>query len=90
MIRDPSAYPNGLEDVRNSVVTGECWGAIVVNANATSAWRSAVESGDGTYDPQGSIGIFYSGAKFYQIILLYLVPLVGGRSELQNCPDSNN
>ncbi len=76
VVRDPADFPNGLEDVRHSVYTGECWGAVVVNANATSAWREAASSG-GSYDPQGSIALLFSGARFFQIIILYVLPLVG-------------
>ncbi|WWC98465.1 hypothetical protein V866_005356 [Kwoniella sp. B9012] len=75
-IKDPSNYPNGLEDVRRSIVAQECWAAIVVNANASSAWTDALQSGDESYDPTGAIGIYYSGARFYQVVLLYFDSLI--------------
>lgn len=76
VIRDASSYPRGVYDAMDEVTNKDCWGAIVVNANATSAWRAAVESGDGSYDPSGAVGVFYQGARYYQIILLYLAPFV--------------
>ncbi|WVW80760.1 hypothetical protein I302_102746 [Kwoniella bestiolae CBS 10118] len=75
-IKDPANYPNGLEDVRRSVLAQECWAAIVVNANASTAWTEALQNGDATYDPTGSIGIYYMGARFYQVVLLYFDSLI--------------
>lgn len=74
----PSDYPTayGTEAAIDDVLHKRCWAAIVVHGNATAAWRNAVENGDGSYDPTGAVGIYYSGARFYQIILLYLRPFV--------------
>ncbi|KAI5449661.1 hypothetical protein NCC49_004122 [Naganishia albida] len=76
VIRDAADYPRGVYDAMDEVTNKDCWGAIVVNANATSAWRAAVESGDASYDPSGAVGVFYQGARYYQIILLYLAPFM--------------
>lgn len=76
VIRDAADYPRGVYDAMEEVTNKDCWGAIVVNANATSAWRAAVQNGDASYDPSGSVGVFYQGARYYQIILLYLAPFV--------------
>ncbi|WWC92395.1 uncharacterized protein L201_007352 [Kwoniella dendrophila CBS 6074] len=75
-IKDPSNYPDGLNDVRRSVIAQECWAAIVVNANASSAWTNALQNGDASYDPSGAIGIYYSSARFYQVVLLYFDSLI--------------
>ncbi|WWC65254.1 uncharacterized protein I303_107871 [Kwoniella dejecticola CBS 10117] len=75
-IQDPSNYPNGLDDVRQSVLAQECWAAIVINANASSAWTDALNNGDASYDPTGAIGIYYSSARFYQVVLLYFDSLI--------------
>jgi hypothetical protein len=72
VIRSASDYPNGLEDVRREVLGQECWAAVVVNANATSAWRTAIESGDASYSPNGAVGIYFQSARFYQVVLLYV------------------
>lgn len=76
VIRDAASYPNGIYDAMHEVEVQKCWGTIVINANATTAWRDAVENGVATYDPQGSVALLYQGARFYSIILLYLVPFV--------------
>ena len=77
VMRDPSNYPNGLADVQNEVLTQQCWATVVINANATSAWTSALAAGDSSYDPTGAIGIYVQSARFYQVILNYLEPIVG-------------
>lgn len=72
-IVDPSRYPGGPEQVMDAVGKSGPWGAVVVHANATSAWRNAVTTGNPSYDPSGSVGVYYSGARFYQIVLLFVV-----------------
>ncbi|KAI9634655.1 uncharacterized protein MKK02DRAFT_37535 [Dioszegia hungarica] len=81
-VRSASNYPNGLADVQREVLQQECWAFVVVNANATSAWRAAVRNGDGSYDPNGAIGIYYMGARFYQVQYLYTESLI--KEELSN------
>lgn len=75
-VRQASDYPNGLEDVRQEVLHQKSWATVVVNANATSAWRNAIRNGDANYDPNGAIGIYYMGARFYQVQYLYTEALV--------------
>lgn len=72
IIRSASDYPNGLEDVRREVLGQECWAAVVVNANATSAWRTAIQNGDSSYSPNGAVGVYFQSARFYQVVLLYI------------------
>lgn len=50
--------------------------ALVVYPNCTSSWRTAVQNGLADYDPTGCLGIFYSGARYYQVTLLYLAPFM--------------
>jgi hypothetical protein len=50
--------------------------AIVVYPNCTSTWRTSLQNGLADYDPTGCVGIFYSGARFYQVSLLYLAPFM--------------
>lgn len=75
-IVDPAMYPGGPQEVMTAVAKSGPWGAVVINSNATSAWRNAVTTGNGGYEASGSVGLFYSGARFYQIVLLYVVPLM--------------
>ena len=75
-IHAASEYPNGLADVQHSIFAQKCWAAVVINANATSAWTAALADGDTSYDPTGAIGIYYASARFYQVTLLYIESLV--------------
>lgn len=48
-----SYFPGGLEDVKANVGYSNHWGAIVANANCTTQWQSALQTGDSSYDPTG-------------------------------------
>lgn len=72
IVRSASDYPNGLADVRHEILGQECWAAVVINANATSAWREALQTGDASYSPNGAMGIYFQSARFYQVVLLYV------------------
>lgn len=50
--------------------------AVVVYPNCTSTWTTALQNGLANYDPTGCVGIFYSGARYYQVSLLYLAPFM--------------
>lgn len=76
VIKSPNDYPNGLEDVRRDIMGQKAWAAVVINANATSAWRTALANGDASYDPTGAIGVYYASARFYQVTLLYIESIV--------------
>jgi len=71
-IQDASQYPGGPEQAKEDVGYSRHWGAIIAYPNSTSVWREALATGDASYDPSGCVGIFFSGARFYQITLLYL------------------
>ncbi|ORY31253.1 hypothetical protein BCR39DRAFT_527132 [Naematelia encephala] len=72
IVKDPADYPDGLQDVYMDIKAQRCWAAVVVNANATTAWRNALQTGDSSYDPTGAVGVYYSSARFYQVTLLYV------------------
>jgi hypothetical protein len=71
-VRPSSDYPNGLESARHDVLGQKSWATVVINANATSAWREAVTTGDANFDPTGAITIYIQTARFYQVSLLYV------------------
>ena len=50
--------------------------AVIAYPNCTSTWQSSLAAGNASYDPTGCIGVFYSGARFYQVTLLYLSPFM--------------
>jgi len=58
----PSDFPNGPQDVMQSVGHNFAWGAVVIYPNATTAWRNAIETGNASYDPTGCVGIYFSAA----------------------------
>ena len=63
------------QDAIDDVLNQRCWAAIVIHGNATSSWRDGVEGGV-EHEAQGSMGIYYEGARYYQVLLLYLRPFV--------------
>lgn len=76
-IVDPTTkYPGGYEQVMEAVRHSGPWGAVVIFGNATTAWTDAVQNGVATYDPTGSVGIYFAGARFYQVVLLFLSSLL--------------
>lgn len=78
-IKPSSDYPNGIQDVQDSILRQDAWVAVVVNANATTAWRQALADGDASYDPTGAMTIYYQSARFYQVTLLYFEQTVRSR-----------
>ncbi|KAK4689248.1 hypothetical protein P7C73_g850, partial [Tremellales sp. Uapishka_1] len=75
-LRPASQYPNGLDSVRQDILSQASWACVTVNANATSAYLTALENGDASYNPTGAISIWFQSARFYQITLLYIQPLL--------------
>jgi hypothetical protein len=67
-----------LQDAKDDILHEKAWAAIVIHANATTSWRNAVQQGDTGYSEltQGTVGIYYEGARYYQVLLLYLRPFV--------------
>jgi len=75
-IRTAESYPGGVDQVKEDIGYSRYWGAVVVYPNCTSTWESCVASGNTSYDPTGCIGVFWSTARFYQVTLLYIRPLM--------------
>lgn len=48
----------------------------MIHQNATSLWNQAITTGNSTYDPSGSVSLYFSAARFYQVVLLYIVPFL--------------
>lgn len=76
----PLSEGGGVWAARKDLLENKAWAGIVVHGNATQSWREAVEGGQTGYDPQGSVGVYYEGARYYQIVLLYLRPFVSPTS----------
>ncbi|KAL9117285.1 MAG: hypothetical protein Q9187_006181 [Circinaria calcarea] len=69
----PSAYNYDPIQVREAIYGQQAWAAIVINANATTLLRQAVEQGNATYDPLGACQIIYVQARdqttYYDFVL---------------------
>lgn len=59
----PSQFNNDPLQVREAVYRWDSWAAIVVNPNATSLLQQAVETGNASYDPTGSVQVIIQTAR---------------------------
>ncbi|GAA6041975.1 hypothetical protein JCM8097_009126 [Rhodosporidiobolus ruineniae] len=69
-----------LEDVAQEIIEERAWAAVVINANATTAFQAAVAGTGGLlggeWSPEGAVSIFTSGSRWYQVTLEYLIPFL--------------
>lgn len=70
----PSAYNDDHLQVREAVYQEEAWAAIVINSNATTLLRQAVETGNSSYDPTGAIQLVYNEARDQDAYYNYIYP----------------
>lgn len=67
-----------LQDIEQRTVDERSWLAVVINANASSAFESAVAGTgglvNGQYMPEGAISIVYANGRFFQVVVTYLTP----------------
>ena len=70
----PSAYDNDHLAVREAIYQEEAFAAIVVNSNATTLLRQAVETGNSSYDPTGAIQLIYVEARDQDSYYQYIYP----------------
>ena len=70
----PSAYDYDHLAVREAIYQEEAFAAIVVNANATTLLREAVETGNSSYDPTGAIQLIYVEARDQDSYYDYIYP----------------
>jgi hypothetical protein len=69
-----SAYNNDLLAVRESIYGEEAYAAIIVNSNATTLLRQAVEQGNASYDPLGAMQLIYIQARDESSYNNYILP----------------
>ncbi|MCJ1472354.1 hypothetical protein MMC13_001001 [Lambiella insularis] len=72
----PSAYNFDPLAVRQAVYDEEAWAAIIVNPNATSLLRQAVEQGNSSFDPLGTCQIIYTSARDQDSYYDYIMPQI--------------
>lgn len=59
----PSAFNYDPIQVRQSVYNWDAWAAVIVNPNATTMLRSAVQNGNASYDPLGACQLIYIDSR---------------------------
>lgn len=72
--QSPSQYDNDPMNVRLAVFNHDIWAAIIINSNATALLKTAVETGNASYDPRGAISIVYNQARDVESYNFYIVP----------------
>jgi len=70
----PSAFDNDPLAVRRAVYNWEAWAAIIINSNATTLLRQAVELGNSSFDPLGTCQIIYQSARDETTNSNYILP----------------
>ncbi|CAE6438385.1 unnamed protein product [Rhizoctonia solani] len=66
---------NEVSDVAEAVVDEKAWGAVVINAGASSRLNTARVAGDASYNPAMSITFYYAQARNELATGNYVVPL---------------
>ena len=69
-----SRFNNDPNQVRRAIYNFDAWAAIVVNPNATTALRQALESGDSSYDPSSACQTIYVEARDTVALDTYIRP----------------
>ncbi|CEL62334.1 Nitrosoguanidine resistance protein SNG1 OS=Saccharomyces cerevisiae (strain ATCC 204508 / S288c) GN=SNG1 PE=1 SV=1 [Rhizoctonia solani AG-1 IB] len=64
-----------VSDVAGAVVDEKAWGAVVINASASSRLNAARIAGDASYNPMTSITFYYAQARNELATGNYVVPL---------------
>ncbi|KAI9836382.1 MAG: hypothetical protein M1819_001411 [Sarea resinae] len=59
----PSHFDNDPMNVRRAVYDFKAWAAIIINANATAMLRSAIRTGNTSYDPLGACQVIYMDSR---------------------------
>lgn len=62
------------EVIENSIVNEGAWAAVVINSNATSSFLASLNDSS-PYSPN-SISIVVASARFYQVILEFILPFL--------------
>lgn len=71
IIRDTTG--KNLDDVISEIISEKAWAAVVVNSNATSMFRQAMDGNtgaliDGEYTPSGAVSLIAMGSRWFQVI----------------------
>ncbi|GAA5927676.1 SNG1 family protein [Sporobolomyces koalae] len=66
--------------IGQEIIEEKAWGAVVINANATSNFQEAVRGTggllNGEWSPQGAISLVVTSSRWFQVILEFLLPFL--------------
>ncbi|GAA5892634.1 SNG1 family protein [Sporobolomyces salmoneus] len=67
-------------EIAQEIVQEKAWGAVVINANATTNFQAAVQGTGGLlageWAPSGAMSIYVASSRWFQVILEFLLPFL--------------
>lgn len=70
----PSRFNNDPSAVRQSVYDWSSWAAIIIQPNATALLLEAIQTGNSSYDPRGSVQYIVQSARQESTYFRYIAP----------------
>ncbi|GAA5975256.1 hypothetical protein JCM5350_000210 [Sporobolomyces pararoseus] len=66
--------------IAQEIIEEKAWGAVVINANATTNFQAAVQGTggllDGEWAPSGAMSLYVASSRWFQVILEFLLPFL--------------
>jgi hypothetical protein len=66
--------------IAQEIVEEKAWGAVVINANATTNFQAAVQGTggllNGEWAPSGAMSLYVASSRWFQVILEFLLPFL--------------
>lgn len=66
--------------IAQEIVEEKAWGAVVINANATTNFQAAVRATggllNGEWAPSGAMSLYVASSRWFQVILEFLLPFL--------------
>ncbi|GAA5880617.1 hypothetical protein JCM16303_004284 [Sporobolomyces ruberrimus] len=66
--------------IAQEIIEERAWGAVVINANATTNFQAAVQGTggllNGEWAPSGAVSLYVSSSRWFQVILEFLLPFL--------------
>jgi len=67
-------------EIAQEIIEERAWGAVVINANATTNFQAAVQGTggllNGEWAPDGAISLYVASSRWFQVILEFLLPFL--------------
>jgi len=78
VFRDTAGKTYG--EIAQEIIEERAWGAVVINANATTNFQAAVQGTggllNGEWAPNGAISLYVASSRWFQVILEFLLPFL--------------